>query len=90
MWGFLSDKRTGLVLQLLVAFARENHHHILLSLIRDSPKPGRAGLHISIGLEQDDPIISPSNEFHFCHLIKLSGLWWRIHTHLHVEITKFN
>jgi hypothetical protein len=73
----------GWVCNLLVQFAvtlrsksRRTHDNILLSHLR-LLQPGGSGPCIYIPQEQGDPIISPGAGITFCHLLPLSGLWWK-------------
>jgi hypothetical protein len=73
----------GWVCNLLVQFAvtlQSKSHitqdHILLSHLR-LQKPGGPGPCIYIPQEQGGPVIPPGTGFPFCHLLRLTGLWWR-------------
>jgi hypothetical protein len=53
------------------------HYLILLSQIRDSPKPGWLGLRVYIPQERGGPVIPSDTGFPFHCLLLLAGLWWR-------------
>jgi hypothetical protein len=59
---------------------REIHDHILLSQIRDSPKPGEPGPRIYIPSEQGGPVITPGTGLPFRRLLLLAGLQRRYST----------
>jgi hypothetical protein len=60
--------------------SREDHDRILLSEIRDSPKPGGPGPHIYIPKEQGGQVIPPGTAFPFRRLLRLAGLRCRYST----------
>jgi hypothetical protein len=57
--------------------SRVTRDHILLSQIRDSPKPGGPSPRIYMSQEQGGPVIPPGTEFPFRRLLRLAGLRWR-------------
>jgi hypothetical protein len=57
--------------------SRGTHDHILLSQIRDFPKPAGPGLRIYIPQELGAPLIPPGTGFPFRRLLRLAGLRWR-------------
>jgi hypothetical protein len=82
MWGALSDERTGLSFTIAAdprqrshwSESRVTHEQILLSHIRDPPKPGGPGHRICTPQEQGDPVMPLGTGFPFRRLLRLAGL----------------